>query len=380
MCYKSPGPRCSSHAKELLLKAKRNELKALQGDPSETGYEEQAIKAIEAVNKAQFVYDTTPEGQRELAAQISATKDPTGVLAMRLHAGIETRKGLLAKIKAKDNGDVPHRNLVVSQPANPTKNDWTADKANAAFKPISKVMNKAKTACGEAVLSSALNDFSVFGGKGRLASTQFEKNVAIPALKEAEKDIIRKLNKNRSGDERQVKIIEFRFPGDDEADSRSLGDFYIVLGLEDTELEEPVNIKYTAGKKPDNSGGIGSFSYALTGKTERVTKEQLSAKLSNEAVENAPPTDYHFLSFIHGDAKPTEKFYANSLLSEGGMIRRYNSAQSFPLQIHITGDGAVSSQSLVEVRKDWRRWYATGLSTEVDSKGRQAKLLFSYDN
>lgn len=100
MCYPSPGPRCSSYAARILTEAKiraRNE--------------PQSIEAREALDAAQLEYDATPAGMRELERRISQYKGTAKTeYELRLALGKAKRAERLLLIKAKDRGDIKHKN------------------------------------------------------------------------------------------------------------------------------------------------------------------------------------------------------------------------------------------------------------------------------
>ena len=86
MCYPPPGPRCSNHAYREFLEATRKFLDC--DDPS------LKIMLGDRMEQKKAVYDSTPRGQKELAAEI-ATK-PEGLekeaLKLRLRVGIKKRE------------------------------------------------------------------------------------------------------------------------------------------------------------------------------------------------------------------------------------------------------------------------------------------------
>lgn len=108
MCYKYPGPRCSSHAKKYLDKA----VSALYDAISNGESVETQIDLNNKVIEAQKHYYMTPAGQKELREQIEETGDPDGSLAYKLEYGIEARKIALEQSKRKDIGDVNEENGV----------------------------------------------------------------------------------------------------------------------------------------------------------------------------------------------------------------------------------------------------------------------------
>lgn len=84
MCYKFPGPRCSSHAYEDLKKAEERYLA------------EQSEEAYDVYIGARNTYDSTPYGQRDLAKEIStAAPEDVPALQARLRRGKWLREDLM---------------------------------------------------------------------------------------------------------------------------------------------------------------------------------------------------------------------------------------------------------------------------------------------
>jgi hypothetical protein len=100
MCYKSPGPRCSYHAKKQLIKAKA-ELNEKVGKISMQEY----AQLQSSIDKAQLDFDSTPAGMAILELSIERGEDETGEIAARLDYCRANRKAMLASIKAIDEGD-----------------------------------------------------------------------------------------------------------------------------------------------------------------------------------------------------------------------------------------------------------------------------------
>lgn len=103
MCYKSPGPRCSGHAKAALMKAVAN-WKSATDDRSRT-------IAMGVMKEAQEEYYATPGGQKYLRKLIAETGDPDGMLGIHLEHGKMLREYRLAGMK--DRGDVGMEDVVV---------------------------------------------------------------------------------------------------------------------------------------------------------------------------------------------------------------------------------------------------------------------------
>lgn len=99
MCYKSPGPRCSSHAATSLMRAIENEKRIPY---SET---EKRITAKEATQAAWDVYDTTPAGQEFLKRKIKHKQHPLQEYKDRLALGKFRREAALKDAGLTDSGD-----------------------------------------------------------------------------------------------------------------------------------------------------------------------------------------------------------------------------------------------------------------------------------
>lgn len=101
MCYKSPGPRCSGHAKAILTSALEKYDYAVKAEDFEG-----ALNLIQEVEDARKNYYMTPSGQKELQRRIENEGDETGELASHLEFGVSSRKAALQQLKAHDIGDV----------------------------------------------------------------------------------------------------------------------------------------------------------------------------------------------------------------------------------------------------------------------------------
>lgn len=109
MCYKSPGPRCSYHAKKKLIAAKA-ELKEVG---ISKGMEEY-MRLKENVEKAQLDFDSTPAGMAEIKLRIERGEDRRGDMRARLDYCQANRTAMLAAIKAEDKGDIDNHEAIPS--------------------------------------------------------------------------------------------------------------------------------------------------------------------------------------------------------------------------------------------------------------------------
>lgn len=107
MCETKPGPRCSSHAKESLVKAKLKLQKA-----QEEGTQEQQSQAKENLAHSLRIWYSTPSGQEELQSkiddpQLAEHKDRNEKLLANARALREKQKQALKKqqIKTKEGFD-----------------------------------------------------------------------------------------------------------------------------------------------------------------------------------------------------------------------------------------------------------------------------------
>jgi hypothetical protein len=107
MCYKSPGPRCSYHAKKQLIKAKAE----LKETGSSKGMDEY-LRLKENVAKAELDFDSTPAGMAAIKLRIERGEDRRGDMKARLDYCQANRNAMLAAIKAVDTGDIDdHENI-----------------------------------------------------------------------------------------------------------------------------------------------------------------------------------------------------------------------------------------------------------------------------
>lgn len=109
MCYKSPGPRCSYHAKKKLIAAKK-ELK----EKGFSGGMELYEQLKDAVEKAQLDFDSTPAGMAEIKLRIERGEDRRGDMQARLDYCKANREAMLAAIKAEDKGDIDNHEAIAS--------------------------------------------------------------------------------------------------------------------------------------------------------------------------------------------------------------------------------------------------------------------------
>ena len=105
MCYKKPGPRCSSSAAKALIEAKSLVRAKGGGD----------FEAREALEEAQLEYDATPAGMKELERRIkqasnSHNSSQKTEYELRLNLGKAKRQERLDLIKEIDRGDVRNHN------------------------------------------------------------------------------------------------------------------------------------------------------------------------------------------------------------------------------------------------------------------------------
>ncbi len=96
MCYKKPGPRCSSHAKIAWDKSKSDYL----AEPTFDTYKE--------MRDAEEEFYLTPAGQQLIKSQISEAKsyEDKYDLTQKLENVIKLRQSKLDQIKSQDKGDV----------------------------------------------------------------------------------------------------------------------------------------------------------------------------------------------------------------------------------------------------------------------------------
>lgn len=107
MCYKSPGPRCTSHAAKELGKAQAEYDVALKSEN-----EEVVLLALAKLTEAQDNFYMTPGGQKQLREEIEATGDPNGELQFRLEYGVMAREEAIKEAKVQDKGDVENESEI----------------------------------------------------------------------------------------------------------------------------------------------------------------------------------------------------------------------------------------------------------------------------
>lgn len=112
MCYKYPGPRCSSHAAKELEKARDEYDVALKTNDPDACIEAKA-KLAEAENN----YYMTPQGQESLRQEIATMGDPDGELAYKLEFGVMAREEAIKEAKVLDKGDVKNASEVEAEQA-----------------------------------------------------------------------------------------------------------------------------------------------------------------------------------------------------------------------------------------------------------------------
>lgn len=99
MCYPSPGPRCSAHARKSLTKAYREYETEPTASPRKG-----SLYATYREKRAD--YFATPAGQQWLDRQINETGDPNGSLEQEKQVGIFARAQAMSKMR--ESNLVPH--------------------------------------------------------------------------------------------------------------------------------------------------------------------------------------------------------------------------------------------------------------------------------
>lgn len=101
MCYKRPGPRCSTHAKAAFVRAHMKTIEAVRGrtDP------EEYVRLREAEKEAEWNFYMTPWGQADLQRRIDRGEDTSGYLAETKVRAWQARLEALQALKAQDQGD-----------------------------------------------------------------------------------------------------------------------------------------------------------------------------------------------------------------------------------------------------------------------------------
>lgn len=226
---------------------------------------------------------------------------------------------------------------------------------------------------GNLIIESDKNSNKLFTiEKGRDASTEFEKTIALPVLEENENKLLLSLNKNLDND--LVEATYLRVPDESEKGKREIADFFIGMRVvtgynlsSKKDLELPINIKYTKGDNKDNVMGKQAFSYMLTG---NISSGQILQDLSKTNLNSAYLSDYYVFSFEHGKNKPTESFHFASILDSDPKNTKsfsYNSSQSFPLQAKVKYISKnTEAKTLKEKRLSWVIWHLEGLDKEVE--------------
>lgn len=102
MCYKAPGPRCSSHAQSILRHAE----KAFSDLSAKSSDFDALTHAYTSLEDARRNYYMTPAGQTELRHEIERTGDPDGMFQSRLDYGVEMRRIALELARVSDRGDL----------------------------------------------------------------------------------------------------------------------------------------------------------------------------------------------------------------------------------------------------------------------------------
>lgn len=151
MCYKSPGPRCSYHAKKKLIATK----KTLKEEGFSGGMENYERLKDEVV-KAELDFDSTPAGMAAIRLRIERGEDRRGDMKARLDYCEANRKAMLAAIKAQDNGDIDSHESIPSCQIG-TGEFETGQRISWNENPEAENLVKAYTSNGER-LAKSLND------------------------------------------------------------------------------------------------------------------------------------------------------------------------------------------------------------------------------
>lgn len=103
MCYKFPGPRCSGHAKDRLVKAQND-----YDEAEKNGTDTEKYEAYAHLQDCLEEYYMTPKGQEKLREKIAkeTNSEEKAKLQDKLDYGIMSREYALEAIKAEDKGDV----------------------------------------------------------------------------------------------------------------------------------------------------------------------------------------------------------------------------------------------------------------------------------
>ncbi|MBC9704392.1 MAG: hypothetical protein H9W81_05115 [Enterococcus sp.] len=215
---------------------------------------------------------------------------------------------------------------------------------------------------GQAIVSDNRN-VSILN-KGRTASTDFEKTIALPVLFGDKETLMKSINKKFSDDKISTKITSITVDEEEqsEAQSRAWLDFSFTLEINGSACLVPVNIKYTSGKTKDNVGGWEALSFCLYGSEgngKGVKGVFENQKLKNGDWIDAPIADYFLISFLHGEKKATEEFKVASLLTLTENERAFNDSQSFPVQARISETSRNVQVSMTDARKNFVEWILT---------------------
>lgn len=106
MCYPKPGPRCSAHAAERLLRAKHARLAYFSEHRGSLDWNEYE-KLSEACDAAEAEYNITPAGIKSLERLV---RDSGGYASyqMKLDAAVTERKSRLKALKASERVEAKH--------------------------------------------------------------------------------------------------------------------------------------------------------------------------------------------------------------------------------------------------------------------------------
>lgn len=112
MCYKRPGPRCSSHAAARMASAQR-ELLIFNRSNKDVDEDKKDFKEYERLKKrfdsACKEYDITSSGIKALEREAKKFPEKGGYSVKKFEDAKRLRKARLEAIKAKDIGDIQHK-------------------------------------------------------------------------------------------------------------------------------------------------------------------------------------------------------------------------------------------------------------------------------
>lgn len=101
MCYKYPGPRCSTHAKATYVRAHMKTIRSARERQGPDAY----VQLREAEREAEWNFYMTPWGQADLQRRIDRGEDDSGYLAETKKRAWQARLDALKALKEQDSGD-----------------------------------------------------------------------------------------------------------------------------------------------------------------------------------------------------------------------------------------------------------------------------------